>query len=109
MKPPAKRDCIFQPEFLADLRFWVKQDRRVALRIMDLVEAVLRDPFDGPGKPEALRFDLAGCWSRQKYASMAASVPSWITAINDVHFSGSASEMRFINFPSTISVTTSFR
>ena len=65
MKPPAKCDCIFQPEFLADLRFWVKHDRRVALRIMDLVEAILRDPFDGPGKPEALRFDLAGCWSRR--------------------------------------------
>lgn len=65
MKPPAKRDCVFQPEFLADLRYWVKQDRRTALRIMDLVEAVLRDPFDGPGKPESLRFDLAGCWSRR--------------------------------------------
>lgn len=65
MKPPDKRDCVFQPEFLADLRHWVKEDRRVALRVMDLVEAVLRDPFEGPGKPEALRFDLAGCWSRR--------------------------------------------
>ncbi|MBA3972722.1 MAG: Txe/YoeB family addiction module toxin [Candidatus Solibacter sp.] len=65
MKPPAKRDCVFQPEFLADLRYWVKQNRRTALRVMDLVEAVLRDPFDGPGKPETLRFDLSGCWSRR--------------------------------------------
>lgn len=63
--PPAKRDCVFQVEFLSDLRFWVKEDRCIALRVMDLVEAVLRDPFDGPGKPEALRFDLAGCWSRR--------------------------------------------
>jgi toxin YoeB len=65
LKSPAERDCVFQPEFLADLRYWVKQDRRVALRIMDLVDAVLRDPFAVPGKPEALRFDLAGCWSRR--------------------------------------------
>jgi len=65
LKPPAKRDCVFQVEFLADLRFWVQEDRRIALRIMVLVEAILRDPFDGPGKPEALRFDLARCWSRR--------------------------------------------
>lgn len=65
MKLPVKRDCVFQPEFLADLRYWVRQDRRIALRVMDLVEAVLRDPFGGPGKPEALRFELAGCWSRR--------------------------------------------
>jgi toxin YoeB len=65
LKPQAERDCVFQPEFLADLRYWVKQDRRTALCVVDLVEAVLRDPFDGPGKPEALRFDLAGCWSRR--------------------------------------------
>jgi len=35
------------------------------VRVLDLVEAVLRDPFAGPGKPEALRYLLAGCWSRR--------------------------------------------
>jgi toxin YoeB len=33
--------------------------------VLDLVEAVMRDPFEGPGKPEALRYVLAGCWSRR--------------------------------------------
>ncbi len=65
MKRQAERDCVFQPEFLADLRYWIEADRRTALRIVDLVEAVMRDPFAGVGKPEALRFDLAGCWSRR--------------------------------------------
>jgi len=65
LKRPAERVCAFQPEFLADLRHWIDTERRVALRVMDLVEAVLRDPFHGPGKPEGLRFDLAGCWSRR--------------------------------------------
>ncbi len=65
MKRRAERDCVFQPEFLADLRYWVDTDRRTALRIVDLGEAVMRDPFTGKGKPEALRFDLAGCWSRR--------------------------------------------
>lgn len=65
MKRQPKRVAIFQPEFLQDLRFWVKSDRAVALRVLDLVEAVLRDPFEGPGKPEPLKFVLSGCWSRR--------------------------------------------
>lgn len=65
MKRQAERGCVFQPEFLADLRYWIKADRHTALRIVDLVEAVMRDPFAGVGKPEALRFGLADCWSRR--------------------------------------------
>ena len=65
MKRQPKRVAIFQPEFLQDLRFWVKTDRGVALRVLDLVEAVMRDPFEGPGKPEPLKFVLSGCWSRR--------------------------------------------
>jgi toxin YoeB len=65
MKRQPKRVAIFQPEFLQDLRFWVKSERAVAIRVLDLVEAVMRDPFEGPGKPEPLKFVLAGCWSRR--------------------------------------------
>lgn len=61
----AKRAAIFQPEFRDDLRFWVKSGRSTALRVLDLVEATMRDPFEGLGKPEALRYLLAGCWSRR--------------------------------------------
>ncbi len=57
--------AVFQPEFLEDLRFWVRTDRAVALRVLDLVEATLRDPAGGIGKPEPLRFYLSGCWSRR--------------------------------------------
>ena len=65
MKRQPKRVAIFQPEFLQDLRFWVKSERSVAIRVLDLVEAVMRDPFEGPGKPEPLKYVLAGCWSRR--------------------------------------------
>ena len=65
MKADVKRVAIFQPEVREDLRFWVKSDRTVALRILELVEAVMRDPFQGLGKPEPLRFLLQGCWSRR--------------------------------------------
>jgi toxin YoeB len=61
----AERHAVFHREFLEDLRFWVKTDRNAALRILELVEATLRDPFQGIGKPEALKYVLAGCWSRR--------------------------------------------
>jgi toxin YoeB len=61
----ADRQAVFHPEFRQDLQFWVKTDRKTALRILELVEAVMKDPFDGIGKPEPLKFILAGCWSRR--------------------------------------------
>jgi toxin YoeB len=60
-----QRDAVFQPEFLQDLRYWVEADRRVALRALDLVEAILRDPFTGLGKPEPLKHLVSGAWSRR--------------------------------------------
>jgi toxin YoeB len=65
VKPDVKGLAIFHSEFREDLRYWVKTNRSTAIRVLDLVEAVLRDPFQGPGKPEPLRFLLAGCWSRR--------------------------------------------
>jgi toxin YoeB len=59
------QDAVFHPEFREDLRFWTKMDRKVALHLLELAEAVLRDPFNGIGKPEPLKFALAGCWSRR--------------------------------------------
>ena len=65
MAKQADRQAVFHPEFRQDLQFWVKTDRKTALRILELVEAVMKDPFDGIGKPEPLKFVLAGCWSRR--------------------------------------------
>jgi toxin YoeB len=65
LAPTADREAVFHPEFRQDLRHWVETDRRTALRILELVEAVLRDPFTGVGKPEPLKYVLAGCWSRR--------------------------------------------
>ena len=61
----AERGAVFRPEFREDLRWWVETDRSVALRVLQLVEAVLSDPFQGIGKPEPLRYALAGAWSRR--------------------------------------------
>ncbi len=59
------RDAIFEEVFRADLMHWIEIDRRVALRIMKLVDAVMDDPFHGIGKPEPLRYDKANTWSRR--------------------------------------------
>jgi toxin YoeB len=63
MKP--EREAVFQPEFLEDLRYWVDLDRKAALRALDLVRAILRDPFKGIGKPEPLKYLGSGVWSRR--------------------------------------------
>ena len=59
------RIAVFQPEFREDLRYWVKTDRKTALRAFDLIDAVMRDPFAGIGKPEPLRHAFQGWWSRR--------------------------------------------
>lgn len=56
---------MFQREFRQDLRYWVENDRRTALRALDLVEAIMRDPFGGIGKPEPLKYLVPGAWSRR--------------------------------------------
>jgi toxin YoeB len=58
-------DAVFHPEFREDLRYRVKTDRRVALRAFDLIEAILRNPFSGIGKPEPLKYLTPGTWSRR--------------------------------------------
>jgi len=57
--------AVFHPEFMEDLRYWLEVDRKTALRALDVVENVLRDPFTGIGKPEHLKYLPTGTWSRR--------------------------------------------
>jgi len=59
------RDAVFHIEFREDLRYWVEAERKVAIRALDLIEAIMRDPFAGIGKPEPLKYLLPGTWSRR--------------------------------------------
>jgi toxin YoeB len=54
-----------QPEALEDLRHWVREDRRIAEKVLALIEAARRDPFGGIGKPEPLRNLGSDVWSRR--------------------------------------------
>jgi toxin YoeB len=60
-----KRDVFFDPAFLEDLKYWIKNDRRNACRVLDIVLDVLRDPFAGLGKPEPLKYLGSDIWSRR--------------------------------------------
>ena len=64
MSEPA-RVLVFDRYFLDDLAHWVRTERKVALKILELVEAIRRDPFDGLGKPEPLRHLGGNIWSRR--------------------------------------------
>ncbi|MGH2544441.1 MAG: Txe/YoeB family addiction module toxin [Ardenticatenaceae bacterium] len=59
------RSLEFDAAGFEDLAWWVENDRKTALRIIKLIRAVQRDPFKGIGKPEPLKHELAGCWSRR--------------------------------------------
>ena len=60
-----RRIAVLDEQFLADLRYWIVTNRKTALRLLDIVDAVLRDPFHGIGKPEPLRYLLEKAWSRR--------------------------------------------
>lgn len=55
----------FTPTAWAEFQDLLKLDRKLFARTLDLIEAVTRDPFAGIGKPEPLKHQLAGCWSRR--------------------------------------------
>ena len=65
MPEPVTRQAVFHPDFLEDLRHWVQTDRRIANKLLELVHAVLHAPFNGIGKPEALKYLGPDVWSRR--------------------------------------------
>jgi toxin YoeB len=63
--PPRKRQAHWTRQALEDLAHWDDNDRRVASRIRQLVEQIEQQPFTGIGKPEPLRYEWSGYWSRR--------------------------------------------
>jgi toxin YoeB len=56
---------VFERNGFDDLAWWMQTDPKKARRIIELIQVTARDPFQGKGKPEPLKHDLAGCWSRR--------------------------------------------
>ena len=59
------RRPVFSTHFLKDVEYWTRTDRRTAIRLLRLVREILKAPFGGIGKPEPLKREFAGLWSRR--------------------------------------------
>jgi toxin YoeB len=55
----------FDDHAFDDLAWFVSRDPKLAKKIVALIQEVKRSPFEGRGKPEPLRHELSGCWSRR--------------------------------------------
>ncbi|MDO9585691.1 MAG: Txe/YoeB family addiction module toxin [Syntrophales bacterium] len=55
----------FTEEAWKDFEWFLDNDKQLVKRIRTLLKDILRNPTEGIGKPEKLRFDLSGCWSRR--------------------------------------------
>ncbi len=58
-------DLIFLTNAWEDYTYWQKYDKKMIVRINELIKQCKRTPFEGIGKPEALKNDLSGWWSRR--------------------------------------------
>ncbi len=56
---------IWSEKSWEDYLYWQSHDKKVLKKINSLIKDIKREPFDGLGKPEPLRYELAGCWSRR--------------------------------------------
>ncbi|MDA1044008.1 MAG: Txe/YoeB family addiction module toxin [Verrucomicrobia bacterium] len=56
---------VFADRAWDDFTYWIDQDRKIAKRIIRLLKEIEREPFEGIGKPEPLKHDLTGFWSRR--------------------------------------------
>jgi toxin YoeB len=58
-------EIILDRNFREDLQYWIKQDQKLALRLLTLVDSIAVDPFKGIGKPEPLKHLNSNLWSRR--------------------------------------------
>lgn len=58
-------NLTFTPSAWKDYQWLLEQDRKLLKRVNQLIQEVLRTPFEGIGKPEPLKGDLSGSWSRR--------------------------------------------
>ncbi len=58
-------DLLWTDDAWSEYLYWQKNNKQILKRINELIKVIQRTPFEGIGKPEALRYDLAGFWSRR--------------------------------------------
>ena len=58
-------ELVWDPGSWEDYLYWQKTDKKMLFRINELIKDTIRSPFKGIGKPEPLKGNLSGCWSRR--------------------------------------------
>jgi toxin YoeB len=59
------KDIAFERKAFEQFNNWVKEDKKIHAKIVELIDDTLRNPFSGLGKPEPLKYELKGYWSRR--------------------------------------------
>lgn len=59
------RNLVFEIFALEDLEYWVKNNPRIAQKIIKIIREIERNPFGGLNKPEPMKYDYKGCWSKR--------------------------------------------
>lgn len=59
------KKVAFEPEAFEQLSLWATQDKKVFKKILELIKDIQREPFSGIGKPEPLKYELQGYWSKR--------------------------------------------
>ena len=55
---------VYQAKAQEDVMYWFDTDKKILGKIFNLIKQTVRTPFEGDGKPHALKHNLTGCWSR---------------------------------------------
>jgi len=59
------KKIIFEYRAFEDFNEWLEKDKKIHQKVIKLIKEVIRSPFSGVGKPEAMRHELSGYWSRR--------------------------------------------
>jgi toxin YoeB len=59
------RNVAFVPKAFENFNQWAIDDKKIYTRVIDLIKDIQRNPFSGIGKPEPLKYELKGFWSRR--------------------------------------------
>jgi toxin YoeB len=59
------RKPVFTPEAWEEFTDWAREDLKIVRKIIELLDDATETPFTGIGKPEPLKYNLRGCWSRR--------------------------------------------
>ncbi|MGK7932625.1 MAG: Txe/YoeB family addiction module toxin [Microcystaceae cyanobacterium] len=59
------KKVAFLPQAFDEFNLWTRENKKIHTKIVKLIKDIQRDPFSGLGKPEPLKYDLSGLWSRR--------------------------------------------